>query len=133
MAQSNIFLQRTYLPFQILPASASKGETQVVLDYLSSPMNTQQNRITSIITYSNPTMIGPEYQWRPDILADDVYGGSGFGWWIICRYNAVIHPLHPTLGFYPGKIINVPSAQDVLNWLKQLGVSTSTANQIVTI
>lgn len=96
-------------------------------------MNAQLNRISAFISYSRPRMIGPEYQWRPDILADDVYGGSGYGWWIICRYNAVIHPLHPTLGFYPGKIIKVPEATDVLRWLKALGVSTTTANQIVTV
>lgn len=122
----------TYLPVATVPVGNKGRTTEQVLDYISSRLNDPQMRLSRAIPYSKPELITPKYAWSPEIMSYDKYG-TEYLWWFLCRYNAIIHPLHPRMGFVPGNTVNVPAPADVVKWLKSLDLTTTETNRIVTV
>jgi hypothetical protein len=58
-------------------------------------------------------VIPAEYEYRPDLIANDVYGIVEL-WWVIYEYNEFTHPFND---FYAGRQILMPNKADLEAYL----------------
>ena len=59
--------------------------------------------------------IGPQYQYRPDLLAYDLYGTASL-WWVFIQRNIDVLQ-DPVLDFAPGTQIYIPKKSSLFNAL----------------
>lgn len=59
--------------------------------------------------------IDSTYQYRPDLLAGDLYGNSGL-WWVFAVRNPDILK-DPIFDFYPGQKIYIPNKENLITAL----------------
>lgn len=128
----NQYKLASYIPVTTVPVDVKGKETVQLLDYLASSMNNPQFRLSKQIPNSTPEMITPKYEYSPEIMSYDKYG-SEYLWWFLCRYNGIIHPLHPVLGFVAGNWVNVPSVADATKWLKTIGLDQQQISRLVRV
>lgn len=114
------------------------GNESNVLDYMASIINNEQYRLRDVLPNYKRILITSRHVWSPELLAYDLYGTEKLNW-LINRYNGMMNPLHPTLGFCIGNLILYPLPTDVANFLKALNVlslqrtTTSSRSNIVTV
>jgi len=73
-----------------------------VLEYRAIPRNKDDTVFT----------INPIYAYRPDLLANDLYGRSNL-WWVFAARNPDILQ-DPIFDFYNGQIIYIPKVDSLL-------------------
>ncbi len=58
-----------------------------------------------------------EFEKRPDLLSNNVYGTAEY-WWVIYEFNNIRDPL---FGLKAGQILRIPAIERVLAAIEQLG------------